>query len=112
LYEKNGVDIYEGEFIEDTINGKQCVIYNDEGSVLYVKELRKGNSKEKEDCFGRITGRLGRKEPLLVENCYVYQKNGKLKYVGAMKRGLKKGKGRGYHENESLYYQGKFVEGK
>ena len=29
-----------------------------------------------------------------------------------MKRGLKEGKGRMYHENETIYFQGYFVEGK
>ena len=47
LYEKNGVEIYEGEFREDTINGEQCVVYNNDGSVLYVGGIERGKFKGK-----------------------------------------------------------------
>ena len=45
-------------------------------------------------------------------DCVVYNKDGKIKYTGSMRRGLKEGQGKIFHENGSLYYKGEFLEGK
>lgn len=43
----------------------------------------------------------------------MYNKDGKVKYLGSMRRGLKEGQGKIFHENvTTLYYKGEFLEGK
>ena len=112
LYHKNFHLFYEGEFIDNNINGNDIIIYFDNGNVEFegnmVKNSREGfgteyywNSNIKYQGEFKNNGYHG-------DNVKIYLGEGSLEFEGRYCEGKRQGYGKWYHLNQSLYYAGEF----
>lgn len=116
--EDSGSMKYQGTFVKDKISGDECIIFNEEGNILYKGFMREGlyqgggclyhgnGIKFYEGNFSR--GLMH--SP--AQKAKIYHDNGKIEYDGFLKGGKYFEQGKVYWKNGALKMKGNFVDGK
>ena len=110
LYNKDGILIFEGDYINGKRNGKGKE-YNEEGILIFEGEYlnRKRNGKGKE--YDKYSGKLINEGEYSNGNFYnrrfkEFNKINELTFEGEYLNGKRNGKGKEYHYNGNLEFEG------
>ena len=114
LYDKNGVLIFEGEYLEGKRWNRKGKEYDNEGNLIfygtYVYGCKNGNIKKYKNNKLQFEGELVFN--ILKGKGKKYYKNGNIKFEGRYYNCKREGNGKEYYKNGQLKYDVEYSNGK